>query len=160
MAVLIPLLIVSFGEAFSCLISVLEDLENITAGNLYFAVVPTDSNTSILLAGLSEVFSVVTTVLATAMIALKIILVTRKCRARYSYAKVIEILVQSAALESLIYIIMSATDLAFFTLFGSKSANAALVAVLLEIDAYSSAMRLVIVVCVPLNPTSEKYRAD
>lgn len=55
-------------------------------------------NFSLLLNSLSEIFSLLTTLFATCFIALKIVLVTRQRRMSYSYAKIVEILVESAAL--------------------------------------------------------------
>lgn len=70
------------------------------------------------------------------MIALKIIIVTRNGRARYSYAKVIEIIVQSAALQSTVLLVDGIVALIISTHnfpIGSRSA-----AVLTEMDGYTA----------------------
>ncbi|KAF5313766.1 hypothetical protein D9619_013679 [Psilocybe cf. subviscida] len=74
--------------------------------NLLVIVLPRSSvRFTLLSVALGILFSAATTVLATSMIALKIILVTRESRSQYSYTKVIEILVQSAALQSAVLLV-------------------------------------------------------
>lgn len=51
---------------------------------------------------LALLFSATTTVSATSLIALKIVLVTRRSRMQHSYAKIVEILIESAALVSIV----------------------------------------------------------
>lgn len=115
---------------------------------------PLGASSTLLFAGLSEFLSAATTVSATSMIALKIILVTRESHARYSYAKVIEILVQSAALESLVMIVNCIADIAQYALAASNSNNVTLELVILQISAYASAFRIFAKVCIYLFPES------
>lgn len=64
----------------------------------------TTNTIAFLSVSLGMILSAVTTVSATVLIILRIFLVTGTSRVHYSYAKAIEILVQSAALEAIILI--------------------------------------------------------
>lgn len=63
---------------------------------------PLSKNQDRLLAAAAALSSLITTVIATFLIALKIILVTRRSRMQHSYTKVLDILIQSAALEAVV----------------------------------------------------------
>ncbi|KAF5313745.1 hypothetical protein D9619_013677 [Psilocybe cf. subviscida] len=72
-----------------------------TVFNLLVLFLPASRvQTALLSEALGILLAAVTTLFATFMIALRIILVTRESRGYYSYTKVIEILVESAALQS------------------------------------------------------------
>ncbi|KAF5324145.1 hypothetical protein D9619_011132 [Psilocybe cf. subviscida] len=129
LAILVPLLLASL------------------ACDLYLAVIRGD--TGALMGGLSQVLSATTTVCATGMILLKIILVTQKSRARYSYSKVIEILVQSAALESFVQIVASIAAIVSSKVLESSSFNVSLVLFFLPLGAYASSCRLVVLGIAP-----------
>lgn len=60
------------------------------------------ANLDVLMNSLAEFSSFTTTVAASSLIALKIVLVTRKSHMRHSYAKVIEIVIESAVLVSIV----------------------------------------------------------
>ncbi|KAF5310294.1 hypothetical protein D9619_010139 [Psilocybe cf. subviscida] len=66
---------------------------------------------SLLIGPLGVLSSFVTTISATFLIALKIILVTRYSRTQYLYAKILEILVESAALVSIVALGITVTEL-------------------------------------------------
>ncbi|KAF5316050.1 hypothetical protein D9619_006907 [Psilocybe cf. subviscida] len=66
------------------------------------AGVPTETHLQNILSSLSSLFSVITTLSTTFLIALKIVLTTRRSRMRQFYTKIIEILVQSAGLVTFI----------------------------------------------------------
>lgn len=59
-------------------------------------------NIGSLIEALGILCSFITTLSATSLIALKIVLVTRQSHMRHSYSKIIEILVQSAAIVSIV----------------------------------------------------------
>lgn len=73
--------------------------------------VPMDEGTASLLSALGLLSSFITTVTSTSLIALKIILITRQNHMRYSYGKIIEILIQSAALVSIVLLPSSILEL-------------------------------------------------
>ncbi|KAF5309491.1 hypothetical protein D9619_012494 [Psilocybe cf. subviscida] len=73
--------------------------------------IQTEVHITSLLASLSSLCSAFITLLATSLIALKIVLVTRNSRIRHSYAKTIEIIVESAALVSFITLVMGILEL-------------------------------------------------
>lgn len=68
-------------------------------------------DSSILPNALAFLSSFITTISATSLIALKIVLVTRQSHQNYSYAKIIEILTQSAALVSIFLFVSSVVEL-------------------------------------------------
>jgi hypothetical protein len=113
-------------------------------------ITPPETNSPVLSIGLTQFLSAATTVCATAMIALQIIIVTRQSRAGYSYSKVIEILVQSVALESLVLIVNSICAVATYVLLESNSADATLEITSMQIFAYASACRILVMVCITL----------
>lgn len=79
-----------------------------------FVLILTPTGFALLTPALGRLFSAVTTIFATGLIALKIILVTRRNRTLYSYKRVIEILVQSAALQSIVLMAGSIIDFLFY----------------------------------------------
>lgn len=82
------------------------------------------------------------------MIALRILMVTRKSQAQYSYSRVIDILVQSAALESFIMVVDCMANLVEYALLNSDSDKVTLESVLWQIVYYASILRSVVAVCV------------
>jgi hypothetical protein len=121
-------------------------LERFLAFNLYFALAPVENSSGLAFAGISQILSATTTVCATGLIALKIYTVTRKSGGNYTYSKVIEILVQSAALQSLVMIVDSIAEIGTYILVASNSNNIALALAFLQIAAYSSSCRLAVMV--------------
>lgn len=127
------------------------------ASNLYFMLIlSTGSNTSLLSSGLGQIFSAATTVVATTLIVLKIVLVTRKSRAGYSYTKVIEILIQSAALQSLVMIFASVVSFVEFSASEAKHVDVGLESMLLQVGGYSSSLRTMITVRIHIFVASAK----
>jgi hypothetical protein len=108
------------------------------------------SGSALLGKGLSELISAATTVCATSMIVLKIILVTRKSRAHYSYTKIIEILVQSAALESVVMMVNCFADIGQYAFSAFNHNNGSFL--LLQLSTYASAFRFFVIVRVYLFP--------
>lgn len=105
------------------------------------------SATAILYTGLALLFSAATTVSATLMITLKIIIVTRRSHARYSYTRIIDILVQSAALESSAMVVAFVAAITEYELFTSNSNDGSLDVWFLQLSSYSSVFRIVVAVC-------------
>jgi hypothetical protein len=66
---------------------------------------------AILISFLSTAFAVITTASATFLIALKIVLVTRRSYMQHSYTRIIRILIESAALLSISGLILAILDL-------------------------------------------------
>lgn len=147
MIILILLLVASSGASSSYLITKLLSSELHSACNLYFGISQANNHASLLLGGLNQVLSAATTVCGTLLIALKIILVTRESRARYSYTKVIDILVQSAALESLVLTINAISEISVHIIVESNSSNVNLYVAFVQILAYTSSLRIVVTVC-------------
>lgn len=143
---LIPLLLASTGVFLSYPRNEIVDLGLRSACNLYFGLSTTPSY--LLIGALALVLSAATTVSATLMIALKIILVTRRSHTPYSYRKVIEILVQSAALESLLQIFSAINAIVVYMLGDGNTDNPTLEVLVGTVLAYSTAVRLVVMVCV------------
>lgn len=78
------------------------------------AGVPTETHLQNILSSLSSLFSVITTLSTTFLIALKIVLTTRRSRMRQFYTKIIEILVQSAGLVTFIVLSVISLQLASY----------------------------------------------
>lgn len=112
------------------------------ACSLVVAILPSDTKSPLLLLGLTQFFSAATTVCAILMITLKIIHVTQKSPERRSYSRVIEILVQSAALESIVMTLNSMVEFTGCAFLESNSASNNLVIVFLELNAYLLAWRI------------------
>ncbi|KAF5315455.1 hypothetical protein D9619_007595 [Psilocybe cf. subviscida] len=142
-----PTSVIATVNAFPVLVSFLPDFVagGVSDGcNLYFGIDQATNDPTLLFAGLNQFLSAATTVFATSMIALKIILSTRDCRARYSYTRIIDILVQSAALESLILVVSAISEIALYILGEPDDSNMTLYVLFLEILTYASACRLIV----------------
>ncbi|KAF5313786.1 hypothetical protein D9619_013721 [Psilocybe cf. subviscida] len=120
-----------------------------SACTLYLALIPFGATSSVLSIGVGLFLSAATTVCATAIISLRIILVTRKSHARYSYTKIIQIVVQSAALESFVLTLNSTISFAVYVVAQSRSNNVVLVIVLTRVMAYTSACRMMVMGIAP-----------
>ncbi|KAF5309188.1 hypothetical protein D9619_012839 [Psilocybe cf. subviscida] len=79
-----------------------------------FTNVPLGGRTNYLASSLASLSCLITTVSATSLIALKIVLVTKQNRMRRSYAKAVRILVQSAAIVSIVQLGMTVLQLISF----------------------------------------------
>lgn len=77
-------------------------------------MLPLDNRTGELISSLSMISSVLTTVSATCLITLKIVVVTRRSHMRHSYDKIVEILVESAALVAVVALAVAIMDLVSF----------------------------------------------
>ncbi|KAF5309520.1 hypothetical protein D9619_012486 [Psilocybe cf. subviscida] len=77
------------------------------------SIIPTTVPLPLPLFTLSSLFSAVTTLLATFLLVLKIVFVTRKSRMQHSYTKILQILIESAALVS--FVMLSTSTLALIS---------------------------------------------
>lgn len=155
--ILIPLLLASTGEWIGCMTDALVGWTLPKVCNLYSGAIKSGSTSSLLFVGISQFVSAATTICATAMIAVKINLVTRRFHACRSYSKIIEILVQSAALQSFALTVNAIAEVASYALLESNSDNGRLA---LEIASYAGACRTAIVVCVRISCSNELHLTD
>lgn len=131
-----------------------------TACDVFFNVFPRGNASLTLLSGLENFLSGIATISVTFMTALKIILVTRRSHAQSSYSKIIDIVVQSAALQSFFHIISSISQLLSYALIISNSDNVSLGSLFLKLNAYATTCELVFVVSVYLKLHQLKNFAD
>ncbi|KAF5313795.1 hypothetical protein D9619_013709 [Psilocybe cf. subviscida] len=120
-----------------------------SAANVYFAIIPFGHFSALFSLGLALFLFAATTVCATAIISLRIILVTRKSGARYSYTRFIQIIVQSAPLESFVLTLNSTISFAVYIVGQSRSNNVALVIALTRVMAYTSDCRMIVMGIAP-----------
>lgn len=113
-----------------------------------YTILPDSTRASILLSGINYFLSAATTICATLMIALKITLVTRTSHANHSYSKVIDILVQSAALVSFVQVVNSTIIVAVYAQLNSNPniLDNPVLDSLTDALAYISSCRLAVVV--------------
>lgn len=72
------------------------------------------SNTDFLINSLATLSTFITTVLATSLIASKIVLVTRKSHMRHSYTKIIAIVIESGTLTSIVLLCVTILGLVLY----------------------------------------------
>lgn len=105
--------------------------------------------TSVISQGVSLILSGITIACATVLISLRITLVTRKRFTRYSYTRIIDILVQSAALETVVLILNAIATFVSATQFKSNPDNDSAIAILaVQVLGYASSCRVVVMVCI------------
>lgn len=111
------------------------------------SVIPTVAPLPSPLLSLSSLLSAVTTLSATFLIALKIVLITRTNRMQHSYSKIIEILIQSAGLVS--FVMLSASTLGLISNVHPFDVETKMGAVLYQVALYISRLQAPVAVRLP-----------